>query len=75
MILDPRLRGDDRGDGVVPKKTEAVRRNGLCLNWIPAFAGMTVGCGDDRLRWVTQLHPVVAPQLLHFRQEPFLTIV
>ena len=22
-----------------------------------------------------QLHPVVAPQLLHFRQEPFLTIV
>ena len=31
--------------------------------------------GDDRSVGVAQLHPVVPPQLLHFRQDPFRTIV
>ncbi len=31
--------------------------------------------GDDRYGEMTQLHPVVEPQLLHFRQVPFRTSV
>ena len=67
--------GVSGGAGGMRERQEAVRWNGLCLNWVPAFAGMTVGCADDRWCYVTQLHPVVAPQLLHFRQVPLRTSV
>jgi hypothetical protein len=68
--MDPRLRGDDRKSRVDAKKKEAVRWNGLCaLELGPRFRG------DDRFGQSLQLHPVVAPQDWHFRQEPFRTIV
>ncbi|MFK0573019.1 hypothetical protein, partial [Endozoicomonas sp.] len=48
-FCDNRLREDDGRGGVAllrhPRRRESISREGVYLEqWIPAFAGMTVGC-------------------------------
>ena len=41
----------------------------------PSYSLCRLRAGEEALSYVAQLHPVVVPQVSHFRQVPFRTIV